>query len=626
MPDDWNEFAPTREASGGLSRRALLRRGLVLGAAPLAAGLLAACGGSSSSPTATSAGTAAATTTAQTTPSALATPVTTATPAAAATASPAATVAASPVAVATATSQPSAAQYTVEPAQNKGGQLVAGSAGDAKTLNPVTVTDSPSYACIFMIFEGVMQTDPTNGTPAGLLAKSWDISQDGITYSFVLNDGVTWQDGQPFSANDVKFTYDLLLNPDASSAFTSTLAAAIKSVDVADDSHVTVTLKQANASFLANQMYYQIVPQHILKDVAPKDLAADAFSTGQKGRTIGTGPFMFDEWVKDDHMTLLKNPSYWRGAPNLDKWIFKVVPNQTVLTQQLKTGEIDVGGIQPPDAADMKKQSNITVAAFDTTSFVYYAYQLDTTKTTLFQDKAVRQALFYALDRQAMVDAVYFGYARVAIGTMPVIYWAYDPDAIKLKYPFDPDKANSLLDQAGWKAGSDGIREKDGKKLSFSVLTTPAVQAYVDLTSIMQEQWKKIGVDCKPQQLELNAFLAQISDAHNFDMYLVGFGFPGSDPDQSLIWPCAAYKGGFNLTKYCNPQVDKLLQDGLATTDQDKRKQLYDQMQNILMDDLPQAIMFFPQEIVGMTKRLHNYFPNQLNGSFNAHLWWVDAS
>jgi len=294
-----------------------------------------------------------------------------------------------------------------------------------------------------------------------------------------------------------------------------------------------------------------------------------------------------------------------------------------VLTQQLRTGDVDFGAIQPADYASMTKQSNINVSVYDTYGFEFYGYNLDPTKTTLFQEREVRQALLYALNRPQMNTALNFGLGTVADTTIPVLSWAYDPSAIKESYPYDPAKAESMLDAAGWKKGSDGIRAKNGKKLSFNINTSPITQVFVEYAQAIQEQWSKIGVQATPKSEEWNAFLNRITGTHDFDVFIVGFGW-GADPDESVMWDCNAYQGGFNLYKYCNPQVDKLLAQGLLTTDHAKRKAIYDEVQNILETDLPAPTLYLAKAIAGVNKRVHNLFPNAVNDTWDVTKWWVD--
>ncbi|HLI50496.1 MAG TPA: ABC transporter substrate-binding protein [Thermomicrobiaceae bacterium] len=608
--------------AGSLNRRAFLRRVAAFGAAaPVVAGLLAACGSSastSSSAASSSASSTAASTTSGASSSSSAGSV------ASSAATPASQSAGASPASSGSPAAGSLANFRIEPAKHTGGQFIWGETVDAKEVNPVVATDYESGEVMRMIYDGVMQVDVKTTTPAGLLAKSWEVSPDGLSYTFTLHDGIKFHDGTPLTANDVKFTYDLILNPATQSTSRGELAERVASISVADDLHVTFHMKKIAAPFLVANMTTGIVPQHILKDVPPAKIAADPFSTGQKGRTIGTGPFMFDEWIKDDHITLVKNPSYWRGTPNLDKWIYKVVPNASVLVQQLKTGELDYGSIQPSDYDDMRQQSNVVVHAYDTFNFTYYMYQLDPAKTTLFQDQAVRQALLYAIDRAAIVKSIYFGLAEVAVGTMPVISWAYNPNGITLKYPYDVDKANALLDAAGWKKGSDGIRAKNGQRLSFTLWSVSGSATTTATVAVFQQEWKKIGVAMQSQEEEWNAFLTRIENTHDFDIAFLGFAW-SVDPDQTTMWACGSYTAGYDMNKYCNPQVDKLLADGIGTTDQAKRKQIYTQMQNILMTDLPNVVLLFSKAVVGVSKRTHNFFPNAVNAEFNGYQWWVDA-
>ncbi|HVX30785.1 MAG TPA: peptide-binding protein [Nitrolancea sp.] len=516
---------------------------------------------------------------------------------------------------------------TPEPAAHTGGTLVQAAGADATTLNPILEADTVSADITSLIFDALVQVDPQTTEPRGDMAKSWEISTDALTYTFTLQDRITWHDGQPFTAADVKFTYELHMNADTSSPHTAELTERVASVEAPDENTVVFTLTAPASPFLVNNMIYEIVPQHILQSVAPKALAQHPFSTGKEGTTIGTGPFMFKEWVKDDHITLVKYTGYWRGEPHLDSFSLKVVPDVTTLVQQLQTGEVDYSGRDGVDEASVKtlqNDGNIVVATYDSFDFTYYGYQLDTEKSKLFQDKAVRQALLYALDREQMVKAIRFGLGQVAIGTMGVDSWAYNPDEIKLKYPFDPDQANKLLDDAGWAKGSDGIRAKDGVKLAFTLHTNSGSDVNTQYAAVMQQSWKAIGIDCTPQEDEWNAFLERLTSTHDFEVFLIGFSW-GVDPDQSNMWATAAYEGGLNVNKYSNPQVDDLLEQGIRETAIPTRKQIYTQMQNIIVDDLPSAIIDFPKSIAAYNKRVHNLFPNAVDDRWNAHLWWVDA-
>ncbi len=610
MPHNNLTTIASRMLSSTISRRKFIHRGATLGVASSAAGLLlSACGSPDSTPAGgAGAGTGMTQVPGTQTEVTTATPVPSVTP----TAPPAATTA--PIGTSVA-------------AKHVGGTLVQAATADATTVNPILSSDTASNDVVALIFNAVMRIDPASTEPRGDLAKSWDISPDGLTYTFTLNAGVKWHDGQPLTSDDVKFTYEFHLNGDSGSPHTSEIAERIASIDAPDPAKVVFTLAAPASPFLVSNMIYGIVPRHILQDVAAADLAQHPFSTGKKDTTIGSGPFVFNEWVKDDHITLAKNPYYWKGTPNLDAFSFKVVPDPTALVQQLLTGEVDYSGrdgVDESSTKELNQESSITVVTYDSFDFTYYGYQLDETKSKLFQEKAVRQALLYALDRQQMVDAIRFGLGRVAVGTMGVDSWAHDPHNITLKYAYDPKQANQLLDDAGWVKGDDGVRAKDGVKLSFKLYTNTGNDTHAQYMAVMQQAWKAIGVDCTPTQEEWNAFLERITSTFDFDMFLIAFSW-GVDPDQSSMWSTDAYGGGFNVNKYSNTQVDDLLQQGLNETAIPTRKQIYTKLQNIIVDDLPSAIIDFPKSIAAHNTRVHNLFPNAVDDRWNAHEWWIDG-
>lgn len=438
-----------------------------------------------------------------------------------------------------------------------------------------------------------------------------------------MRPNIKFHDGNPLTSDDVKFTYDLMMNKDVGSPRYSTLTERIKSVEASDPATIVITLNDVVAPFLIQDAGYGIVPKHILQNVAPADIAKAPLSTGDPKATIGSGPFKFQSWVKGDNITLVKNPDYFKGEPALDQYVYRIVKDFNAVSAALKTGEIDYGGFPPSFLADMSKQANINVFQYDTFTFTFYAYQLDPAKSTLFQDKRVRQALAYALDREGMVKAILFGTSKVAVGTEPVLSWAYAPDQITAKYSYDVAKAKSLLDDAGWKPGSDGIRAKDGTRLSFKLWTNSGNNVRESYITYMQQAWKEIGVEATPSTEEWNAYLDRLTKTRDFDIFLVGFSW-GVDPDQTTMWATKSYTGGFNMNKYSNTDVDKLLQEGLTTLDQAKRKQIYVQMQNLVMEDLPSFITDFPQNLAGLNKRVQNLLPNAVNIRSYAHLWWVN--
>ncbi len=306
---------------------------------------------------------------------------------------------------------------------NQGGTVIASSFSDAEILNPILSTDTASSDVETMMYNGLVGIDVYDLSVIPDLAERWDVSEDSLTFTFYLGKNVTWHDGEPFTAHDVKFTYDMILNPDVNSPRRAGLADILtpEQIEVIDDYTIRFTLSQVNASFLITKCSYGIIPEHILGGLTAAEFNAADFNTKSP---IGTGPFMFREWVKDDHVALVKNPNYFRGAPNIDFWYYKVVENQTVEYAQLQTGEVDYAEVTAALWEDAQQQENLDCITFPQFGFTFYIYQLDPEKSPLFLDVRTRQALLYALDRQAMVDSVLQGLGDVAHSTMPPVSWA----------------------------------------------------------------------------------------------------------------------------------------------------------------------------------------------------------
>lgn len=513
--------------------------------------------------------------------------------------------------------------YEVESAENEGGQLVYGSIIDYDSANPVISRQSNYVGMFSLVIEGLIREDPTSGQAMPLLANTWEISDDGTIYSFSLQEGVTWHDGAPFTAEDVEFTLGLIQNEaTASPRFGAWSGIAI---EVEDDTNISFTLEAPKATFLTQDCRQGIIPKHLLEDVAPEEMAQHPYSTGEAGVTVGTGPFLFEEWVRDDHMTFVRYPEYWNEPAHLDTFVLRIVPSQTIMTQQIRTGELDVALIPSVAYDTFETEPNVTVVAYDSGRTVWYGYNLDPEHSTLFKEPEVRHALFYALNRPDMVEAVEFGLAQVAIGYVPPHSWAANPDAMEPRYDYDPELANQLLDEAGWLPGSDGVREKEGQRLSFTMNTQSGSDILEQYITVMQQQWNEIGVEMTPQFEESNALIERLTSTYDFETFLFNNGM-GLDPGTTTTyWTCEGYETGFNFTMYCNERIDELAQEAIQKTDPEVRRELYTEMHNILLEDLPVAFISFQQQIAAMNNRVHNYYPNSVNQWFGSNKWWVDG-
>ena len=519
---------------------------------------------------------------------------------------------------------------TTSATPKKGGHVVEGNFADIRTLNSMLSSDTASNQVIGLMFDGLLNSKK-NGDLVGALAKDVPtVSSDGLTYTFKLRPNLKWSDGQPLTADDVIFTYALAYDPaykDVASPRRGDLSKYIASVTAPDPQTVVIQTTQVYAPFLGAHGSYGILPKHVLGSLSPKAINTADFNSAPM---VSNGAFKFVKWDKGQQVTMARNDSYWAGAPYLDQWIYKVLPDSVAVTNQLKTGEIDIGPVDPSEFDATKSATNVAMVEFPVPTFTFYAYNLDPTKLggKIFGDQAVRQALLYALDRQSIVTAVFFGHGVVANGVEPPTSWAYK-DKSAVTYTFDKAKAASLLDGAGWALGTDGIRVKNGQKLQFGIMTNAGNKQRESMVQIMQQSWKDIGVDATPSLIQFPQLVSQIVSIRTFDVFLVGFNWT-VDPDESALFHSRnAIPGGFNGADFKNTDVDSILDQAIATLDRTKRKALYGQFQDIMSDQVPSPILLFNTGIWGVNTRVKNtdFGPFNQYGTrpWNSSVWVTDG-
>ena len=456
-----------------------------------------------------------------------------------------------------------------------------------------------------LLFDGLLNSS-ANGDLVPLLATSLPtVSSDQLTMTFKLKPGVKWTDGRDVTADDVVFTYRVFSAPEYKEANTTRRAdfdQYFDSVSAPDPLTVVFKFKQPWAPFLTWHCQYGIVPRHILGNLSAQELNTTEFNIKP---TVSNGMFKFLSWDKGQQVVLERNPDYHRGPTPLDSYTMKVLASSTAVASGLQTGEIDMGIIDPTVADQMKSEPRVTVTDYSIAAIIYLFYQLDAAKpgSKFFSDKRVRQALLYALDRNKMAQALFFGAATPGDSIIPPITWAYDP-GVTPKFPFDRTRAEQLLDEAGWTRDASGTRAKDGTALQFELLAAAGSKPLENSVVSIQEQWQAIGASVTPKLVDSNTLTDVSTNTRAFDAMISQRNMP-QDPDPSLQWSSSnAGPGGFNSTGYRNPAADKLIQDANAVFDQNRRKAIYSQLQNLLADDLPAAPLFVPREIVGVNKRV----------------------
>jgi peptide/nickel transport system substrate-binding protein len=453
-----------------------------------------------------------------------------------------------------------------------------------------------------------------------------DISADQKTWTFHLRPNLVWSDGQPLNAEDVYFTYKLWSNPKFAASNTSVINH-VASADVsADKLSITFHLKTPFAPFLTTWTDggYAPLPQHHFANIPPDQIKK---SSDNLNPSVTSGPFMMQESKPGDHYTVVRNPKYYRaseGLPHLDKVVFRAVGSQETVLEDLKSGAIDSAWFL--DASKMPAYQQLAdYTVIQTTSAGYEALHFNQNNPIL-KDVNVRKAISLAIDRQQLIQIARQGTATQLCTDHTSVYKpGYQPDA---QCPaFDLAQANKILDNAGWKLGSDGVRQKNGQRLEFKYSTTANNSWRESDEQINQANFRKIGIKVDIANYPATTF---------FSSFLSG-GKPGTydlaewsssynyDANDASNFQCDQI-GTSNFNWYCNPQLDTLFAKEQQTTDVNQRQQVFNQIHAVLLQDLPMVTLFSPNDISIAMKGTHNYKPGPFVASETVNIWdwWCD--
>lgn len=497
-----------------------------------------------------------------------------------------------------------------------GDSIVEGSIGEASTLIPVLASDSASSAIISKVYNGLLKYDK-NLNLVGDLAESFNISDDGLEIVFKLRKNVKWHDGARFTARDVLFTHRITIDPKTPTAYAEAFKQ-VKQITALDDYTVQVKYATPFAPALASWTM-SIMPSHLLEgqDITKSKLAR---------QPVGTGPYRFKEWIAGQKIVLESNSDYFDGQPYITKRIFRVIPDMSTMYMELKSGGIDLMNLTPVQYSRQTLSTNFNAHfnkyRYPSSAYLYLGYNL---RHSLFKDKRVRQALTAAINKDELIQGVLFGMGQKAKGPIAPGRWAYNSDLKDID--FDPKKASELLEQAGWVyKNRSGILVKDGRPLSFTILTNHGNQQRLLTAQIIQQRLKRIGVDVKIRVVEWAAFLKEFIDKGNFEAVLLAWTI-SQDPDMFDVWHSSKTKPGeLNFIGYSNVEVDKLLVEGRSTFDIEKRKKSYYRIQEILADEQPYTFLYVPDALPVVSSRVYGVEPSPAGISHNDNKWYVPKS
>src|SRR6185369_705970 len=491
--------------------------------------------------------------------------------------------------------------------------IVEGTIGEASTLIPILATDASSFAVAGQVYNGLVKYDKDLKI-IGDLAESFDISPDGLTIVFHLRKGVRWHDGAPFTARDVLYTYRVTIDPNTPTAYAEDFKQ-VKTITAPDDFTVKVTYGTPFAPALAS-WGSAVLPAHLLegKDITKSPLARSP---------IGTGPYRFKEWVSGQKIVLESNHDYFEGRPWIDRYVYRIIPDTSTMYMELKAGAVDIMNLTPVQYARQTTApaftSRFNKYRYPSPSYVYLGYNL---RHPLFKDRLVRQAMTAAIDKEELIHGVLFGLGQKAVGPIVPGRWAYNPNVKDI--PYDPKRAAELLAEAGWREkNSDGILVKDGKPFRFTILTNQGNQQRLLTAQIVQQRLRFVGVDVKIRIVEWATFLKEFVDKGNFEVIILGWN-TSQDPDMYDVWHSSKTNPReLNFIGFKNAEVDRLIEEGRRTFDEDKRRSCYWRIQDILAVEQPYTFLYVPDALPVVSARIRGVEPAPAGIGYNQIKWYV---
>ncbi len=483
-------------------------------------------------------------------------------------------------------------------AQDPGNEVLRiGWSEDAKTLNPFTGVNEEEYTIWALNWELLLNFDPVTLGPSPGIAESWKVSDDRQTITFDLIRGAKWSDGKPITSADVKWSLDVL---GSNGLLFSSYTGNVTSIKTPDDHTVIIHTSKPDARIVGGLWIY-ILPKHIWSKVPLKELT----STYQPDiPLVGSGPYMVTEFERSRITRMERNPE-WRGeAPAFDEIQFITYGSSDAVERALKLGEIDfIPEVQAATFDRLGEQEGIETVKAPTYSFTELAFNLcseencpDAVFNPAIQDKTVRQAIAYSIDRERNNDIANQGTAFAAHGLLPSFYKAFY-EVPEQDYPYDPELANQLLDEAGWELNDDGIREKDGEVTSFDLYVRSEAPADIQQAKLIAEQTQEIGVEFNVQIVstdkltELTIRKVDGEPAPEFDSFIWGWGGDPYDPSFLLSLMTTDEIGASSDAFYSNPEYDRLFTEQTTLFDPEERKAVIQEMIAMLQEDVPYVVL-----------------------------------
>ncbi len=490
--------------------------------------------------------------------------------------------------------------------------LVTSMLGEPSNLIPYFSSDQSSHEVGSLFYVAPLRYNKDMNIEPWA-AESFEVLDDGLLLRFTLRKGILWEDGVELTADDMEFTYLMMIDPNTPTAYSGDFQAVKKFVKL-DKYSFEVHYEKPFARSLTTWMHV-ILPKHALE-------GQDLRSTPLARKPLSCGPYTLKEWLPASMITLEANPNYFEGRPFFDQRIFRVISDISTMFLELKAGKIDIMPSLTPqqylfqtNSKEFKQNFNVYKDISRTYSFMGYNL-----RNPLFSDIKVRKAIAHAINKDDIIKGALLGQGTRTIGPYKPETWVYN-DKIE-DYRFDVKASLELLKEAGWTQNTEGQLVKDGKPFSFTLLTNQGNETRIKIALIIQSQLAKLGIEVKVRTVEWAAFIKNFISTGYFDAIILSWNIL-EDPDVFDVWHSSRAGGTLNFINYQNPEVDSLLEQARSTLDQDKRKKLYDRFQEILHEEQPYCFLYVPYSISAVSNRFEGIDPAAAGVFHNLDQWWV---
>ncbi|MFO8059846.1 MAG: ABC transporter substrate-binding protein [Bacillota bacterium] len=481
-----------------------------------------------------------------------------------------------------------------------GGTAVLRIQGEIATLNPFFGGDTIiGQVGAFTAERLVMLNEDSEYE--GQLATHWSVSENGLEYTFHLRDDVTWHDGEHFTADDVIFSFELLMNEEAAVPARSNFLIGGEPIEMekVDDYTVKMIVPELFAPVLTTVARLPMAPKHIVEHVNPADL--DTCDWGEE--PIHTGPFKFAEYRAGEYVRLVRHDDYWGGMPYLEEVVLRIIPDMSPTTVALESDQVYFSDVPPDVFQRLDQEGKLQTFSAPSGNVQFFCMN---NLVWPFDDVRVRKAINHVINREAICEHAFLGYAQPAENFMVPTDMYYNEDAI-VRYEFEVDRAQELLEEAGFEPGSDGIMTKDGRRLEFELIITQGNAQREQAALIIQSDFEKAGISVVPRTMEWSAQVGILTagmDPPEYETMIMGNTL-GPDPDRyHAVYGPSQYLTGFNYLAYLNDEVEDLFQLGRITVDEAERQAVYEELQHVITDDAPVGWLWYAETLYAFSPEL----------------------